>query len=160
MKEEKTIESHADKLRKLLNTSNENKDSSVEYLKSQHKAHFLFLLENLSFIYYIIWFILKINVDKIPDLNDLVRLLQTTENVNQQILFENKYLKEETARAKATILKLIEENTLLHRELKNITVLEILGEFQQQTINSPRSEDNNQISNEKIKNKKYKELNS
>jgi hypothetical protein len=49
---------------------------------------------------------------------------------------------------------------LLHRELKNITVLEILGEFQQQTINSPRSEDNNQISNEKIKNKKYKELNS
>jgi len=54
LKEEKTIESHADKLRKLLNTSNENKDSSVEYLKSQHKAHFLFLLENLSFIYYII----------------------------------------------------------------------------------------------------------
>ena len=62
----------------------------------------------------------KINVDNIPDLEDLVRLIQTIENVNQQILFENKYLTEETARAKATILKLIEENTLLHKELKNI----------------------------------------
>ena len=88
-----------------------------------------------------------------PDLDDLVRLIQTTENVNQQILFENKYLKEETSRAKAAILKLIEENTLLHKELKNITVLEILGEFQQQQIDAPRSADSSQTNNDP-KNKK------
>ena len=100
----------------------------------------------------------KINVDNIPDLEDLVRLIQTIENVNQQILFENKYLKEETARAKATILKLIEENTLLHKELKNITVLEILSEFQQLGIDALRSADNSQINNEQIKNKKYNDF--
>ncbi len=60
----------------------------------------------------------------------MVRLIQTTENVNQQLLFENKYLKEETTRAKSNILKLIEENTLLHKELKNTTVLEILNEIE------------------------------
>jgi len=91
-------------------------------------------------------------------LEDLVRLIQTTENVNQQILFENKYLKEETARAKATILKLIEENTLLHKELKNITVLEILSEFQQQGIDALRSADNSQINNEQTKNKKFNDF--
>ncbi len=73
---------------------------------------------------------MQINVDELPNLDDLVRLIQTTENVNQQLLFENKYLKEETTRAKSNILKLIEENTLLHKELKNTTVLEILNEIE------------------------------
>lgn len=73
---------------------------------------------------------MQINVDESPNLDDLVRLIQTTENVNQQLLFENKYLKEETTRAKSNILKLIEENTLLHKELKNTTVLEILNEIE------------------------------
>ena len=73
---------------------------------------------------------MQINADESPNLDDLVRLIQTTENVNQQLLFENKYLKEETTRAKSNILKLIEENTLLHKELKNTTVLEILNEIE------------------------------
>lgn len=62
-------------------------------------------------------------------MDDLVRLIQTVENVNQQILFENKFLKEEMTKAKANVLKLIEDNTNLHKELKNVTVLEILAEF-------------------------------
>ena len=83
-----------------------------------------------------------------------MRLIQTTENVNQQLLFENKYLKDEAAKAKASVLKLIEENTLLHKELKNITVLEILNEFQNNNIGDvTRSDDNNQTENSK--NKKY-----
>ena len=78
---------------------------------------------------------MQINVDESPNLDDLVRLIQTTENVNQQLLFENKYLKEETTRAKSNILKLIEENTLLHKELKNTTVLEILNEIENSMVN-------------------------
>jgi len=62
-------------------------------------------------------------------MDDLVRLIQTVENVNQQVLFENKFLKEEMTKAKANVLKLIEDNTNLHKELKNVTVLEILAEF-------------------------------
>ena len=62
-------------------------------------------------------------------MEDMVRLIQTVENVNQQILFENKYLKEEMTKSKAAILKLIEENAFLYREQKNITVHEILAEF-------------------------------
>lgn len=62
-------------------------------------------------------------------MEDLVRLIQTVENVNQQILFENKYLKEEMTKSKAAILKLIEENAFLYKEQKNITVHEILAEF-------------------------------
>ena len=50
--------------------------------------------------------------------------------MNQQLLFENKYLKEEISNGKAQILKLIQENTSLHRELKNVTVLEVLTELQ------------------------------
>ena len=66
-----------------------------------------------------------------PALDDMVRLVQTIENVNQQLLFENKFLKEEATRTKASVLKLIEENSNLHKELKNCTVLEILAELQE-----------------------------
>ena len=73
-------------------------------------------------------------------MEDLVRLIQTVENVNQQIMFENKYLKEEMTKAKANILKLVEENTYLYKEQKNITVHEILAEFvnvNQSNLESP-----------------------
>lgn len=86
----------------------------------------------------------------------MVRLIQTTENVNQQLLFENKYLKDEAAKAKANVLRLIEENTLLHRELKTTTVLEILNECQNNIGDLSKSYDNNLIEN--TKNKKFKNL--
>ena len=66
-----------------------------------------------------------------PNQDDLIRLIQTVENVNQQLLFENKFLKEEITNSKANMLNLINENTSLHRELKNVTVLEILNEVNQ-----------------------------
>jgi hypothetical protein len=59
-----------------------------------------------------------------------VRLIQTIENVNQQLLFENKFLKDEATKTKTDVLRVIEENVVLHKELKNCTVLEILTELQ------------------------------
>jgi hypothetical protein len=78
----------------------------------------------------------------------LIRLIQTVENVNQQLLFENKYLKDEMVKSKAGLLKLIDENANLHRELKNITVLEILNELQ----NLPSSQNEQTLQNQ-LKNK-------
>ena len=62
-------------------------------------------------------------------------------------------MKEETSRAKANVLKLIEENTLLHKELKNITVLEILSEFQNQNGDVSKSDlqDNYQTNPDPVK---------
>lgn len=90
-------------------------------------------------------------------MDDLVRLIQTVESVNQQLLFENKYLKDEMTKSKANILKLIEENTYLHKELKNITVIEILNEFQNKEFTSPQDLGNSQndtLQNQ-LKNKQY-----
>ncbi len=78
----------------------------------------------------------------------MIRLIQTVENVNQQLLFENKYLKDEMVKSKAGLLKLIDENANLHRELKNITVLEILNELQ----NLPSSQNEQTLQNQ-LKNK-------
>lgn len=64
-----------------------------------------------------------------PALDDLVRLIQTTENVNQQLLFENKFLADEKNEMRSQNLKLIQENGMLHKELKNCTVMEILNEI-------------------------------
>lgn len=58
----------------------------------------------------------------------MVRLIQSVESVNQQLLIENKYLKDETKALKANVLSLVSENNNLHKELKNVTVLEILNE--------------------------------
>ncbi len=80
----------------------------------------------------------------------MIRLIQTVENVNQQLLFENKYLKDEMTKSKAGLLKLIDENANLHRELKNITVLEILNELQ----NLPPSQNEQTLQNQ-LKNKEY-----
>lgn len=73
----------------------------------------------------------KIGNNGLPSLDDLVRLIQSIENVNQQLLFENKYLKEETTKTKADVLKLIEENCAVYKELKSCTVLDILSDFQE-----------------------------
>lgn len=43
---------------------------------------------------------------------------------------ENKFLKEQTEQLRANIFKLVEENTILHKELKNTTIMEILTEFE------------------------------
>lgn len=59
----------------------------------------------------------------------MVRLIQSVESVNQQLLIENKYLKDETKSLKASLLNLVNENNSLHKELKNVTVLEILNEI-------------------------------
>lgn len=63
----------------------------------------------------------------------MVRLIQSVESVNQQLLIENKYLKDETKFLKTNALNLVNENTALHKELKNATVLEILNEIQTNT---------------------------
>lgn len=65
-------------------------------------------------------------------------------------MFENKYLKDEMTKSKAGLLKLIDENANLHRELKNITVLEILNELQ----NLPPSQNDLTLQNQ-LKNKEY-----
>lgn len=49
--------------------------------------------------------------------------------MNQQLVNENRFLKDEINNAKANALKLIEENTNLHNELKNVTIHEILNEL-------------------------------
>ena len=59
-----------------------------------------------------------------------MRLIQTIENVNQQLLFENKFLKDEATKTKTDVLRVSEENVVLNKELKNCTVLEILTELQ------------------------------
>lgn len=50
---------------------------------------------------------------------------------------ENVFLKEETAKSKAHILKLVEENARLHDELKNTTVAEILAELGNMNMYDP-----------------------
>ncbi len=72
----------------------------------------------------------KYGNDGIPALDDLVRLIQTVEHVNQQLLFENKFLADEKNNMKAQNLRLIQENGNLHKELKNCTVQEILADIQ------------------------------
>jgi hypothetical protein len=59
-------------------------------------------------------------------------LIKSVENVNHQLLVENVFLRNEMGNAKANILKLVEENTALHNELKSTTVVEILNEFHNQ----------------------------
>ena len=83
-------------------------------------------------------------------MEDLIQLIQTIENVNQQLLFENKYLKDEMTQTKASVLKLIEENTALHRELKSTTVIEILNELQQNEAPKSDSPDQNQLKNKEL----------
>jgi hypothetical protein len=61
--------------------------------------------------------------------------------VNQQLLIENTFLKDEMSKSKTSILTLIEENSRLHTELKNATVTDILAEFNQD------NDFNNQIEN-------------
>lgn len=50
--------------------------------------------------------------------------------MNQQLLIENKFLRENCDQQRASLYKLIEKNGALHKELKNITVHEILTEFE------------------------------
>ena len=57
------------------------------------------------------------------------------ENVNHHLLAENTFLKEEAVKSKSNILKLIEENSALHTELKNATVIDILNEFENNNSN-------------------------
>ena len=64
-----------------------------------------------------------------PKLEELVGLIQAQENVNYQLNYENKYLKDELGAAKVNLIKLIDENTTIHQELKNVTVNEILNEL-------------------------------
>ncbi len=71
----------------------------------------------------------------------MVHLIKTVENVNQQLLIENTFLKDEMSKSKTSILTLIEENSRLHTELKNATVTDILAEFNQD------NDFNNQIEN-------------
>ncbi|CAF0876579.1 unnamed protein product [Brachionus calyciflorus] len=98
--------SNADRLRELLDISNDNEKSTLDQVKSRH------------------------NFKETPQIDDLIRLIQSTESVNQQLLIENKFLKDETQLLKTNILNLVNENSLLHKELKNATVLEILNEVQ------------------------------
>jgi regulator of replication initiation timing len=49
--------------------------------------------------------------------------------MNQQLINENRFLKEEISNFKGNALKLIEENTNLNNELKNVTIHEILNEL-------------------------------
>lgn len=69
---------------------------------------------------------------------------------------ENSYLKKENSTFKAHILKLIEENTHLHNELKNTTVHEILAEFEQMKHDNANGyvPSNNQT-NDQLKSKEY-----
>ncbi|RNA06143.1 hypothetical protein BpHYR1_052677, partial [Brachionus plicatilis] len=97
--------SNADKLRELLDISNDFEKSTIDQIKSRH------------------------NFKEAPQVDDLVRLIQSVESVNQQLLIENKYLKDETKNLKANVLNLVNENSNLHKELKNVTVLEILNEI-------------------------------
>ena len=62
------------------------------------------------------------------------------------MLIENKFLREQSDQQKAAVFKLIEDNNALHNELKNVTVHDILAEFQnneqqqrQQTNQSPNN---------------------
>jgi hypothetical protein len=94
-------------------------------------------------------------LDDAPRIDDLVQLIQAVENVNQHVVFENKYLKEEAAAVKAHVLKLIDENGKLHNELKSITVLEILTELEQQQQQQQHVDgvNTNQSLHDEIKNK-------
>ena len=60
----------------------------------------------------------------------MINLVKAVENVNQQLLIENKFLRDNSDQQKTSLFKLIEENGILQKELKNITVHEILAEFE------------------------------
>ena len=96
-------------------------------------------------------------LDDAPRIDDLVQLIRAVENVNQHVVFENKYLKEEAAAVKVHVLKLIEENTRLHKELKGVTVLEMLAELEQQQLQQQQQQGDeanvNQSLHNEIKNK-------
>jgi hypothetical protein len=81
--------------------------------------------------------------EEAPHLEDLINLVKAIENVNEQLLIENKFLREQSDQQKAAVFKLIEENNALHNELKNVTVHDILAEFQnneqQQRQQSPNN---------------------
>jgi phage shock protein A len=90
-------------------------------------------------------------------------VIQSVENVNHQLLVENVFLRDEMGKAKGTIMKLIEESSALHTELKNTTVLEILNEFQnqaEQAINHSNKQFNATAENpsmqNQLKTKEYK----
>ena len=72
---------------------------------------------------------MKYDAENNPKLEELVGLIQSLENVNYHINAENKYLKDELGSSKVNLIKLIDENTNLHQELKNVTVNEILNEL-------------------------------
>lgn len=59
----------------------------------------------------------------------MVGFIQAQENLNNQLAYENNYLKDEMSQLKVNLLKLIDENTNLHGELKSVTVSEILNEL-------------------------------
>lgn len=86
--------------------------------------------------------------DEAPHLDDLINLVKGVENVNQQLLIENRFLREQCEQQRATLFKLIEENGILHKELKNTTVHEILAEFQS---NEQKQSSNDQSPDNKTK---------
>lgn len=63
-------------------------------------------------------------------MDDLINLIKAIENVNQQLLNENKFLRDSIVQLRASMFKLIEENGALHNELKKTTVHEIVAEFE------------------------------
>lgn len=91
-----------------------------------------------------------------PNLEDLINIIKAVENVNQQLLIENKFLRDQLDQTKAGLFKLIEENSALHKELKNITVHDILNEFNTNEQQQPQFDDINNQQNDKLnKSKKY-----
>ena len=100
---------------------------------------------------------IKFDGETSPKLEELVGLIQAQENVNYQLNYENKYLKDELGAAKVNLIKLIDENTNLHQELKNVTVNEILNELPH--LKSSVNEENDQATMQTIlKNKEYGSL--
>jgi hypothetical protein len=75
-------------------------------------------------------------------MNDLVNLIQSIENVNHELMYENTFIRDEMSNCKDNILKLIEENSKLHKELKGVTIHDIITELKQNQ-NSKNSSSNN-----------------
>ncbi len=73
-----------------------------------------------------------------PQIEDLVNLIKAIENVNGQLLIENKFLRDQCEQHKTSVFRLIEENGALSKELKSITVHDILAEFEKEAHNERR----------------------
>jgi regulator of replication initiation timing len=107
------------------------------------------------YVYTVYLLSLSISFSKLndtPHLEDLINLIKAVENVNQQLLAENNILRSQCDNLKANVFKLIEENTQLHKELKNTTIVEILNEFENNQ--SAQQQQQDQLDSSRVKSKK------